>query len=78
MTPLKLFERIKSYYLDPSRIGEILRRYRSLQKHNTTYLSLNRFFHLATAEIVPEFQNQASKKLVSEKLALIRKEGLEW
>ena len=78
MTPLKLFERIKSYYLDPSRIGEILRRYRYLQKHNTTYLSLNRFFHLARAKIVPEFQNQASKKLVSEKLALIRKEGLEW
>ncbi len=68
MTPLKLFERIKSYYLDPSRIGEILRRYRYLQKHNTTYLSLNRFFHLARAKIVPEFQNQASKKLVSEKL----------
>jgi hypothetical protein len=73
MTSFKLFERTESYCFDPSRIGKILRKYRSLQKHNTTYLSLNRFFYLATAKIVPEFQNQAS-----EKMALQHKEGLEW
>jgi len=73
MTSLKLFERTESYCLNPSRIGKILRKYQSPQKQNTTYLSLNRFFYLKTAEIIPGFQNQAS-----EKMALQHKEGLEW
>jgi len=78
MIPFKLFERIEFYYLDPSKRYKILRKYQSLQKYNTTYLyathlSLNRFFHLATAKVVPELQNHAS-----EKIALQRMESLEW
>lgn len=83
MIPFKLFERIESYYLDPSKRYKILRKYQSLQKYNTTYLyatylyatylSLNRFFYLATAKVIPELQNQAS-----EKTALQRMESLEW
>jgi hypothetical protein len=73
MTPFKLFERSESYCLVPSKIGTITGKYRALQKHNLTYLSLNRFFYLATAKVVPEFQNQAS-----ERRALQHKEGLEW
>lgn len=73
MASFKLCERIESYCLDPSKIYKILRKYQSLQKYNITYLSLNRFFQLTTANVVPEFQNQAS-----EKMALQRKEGLEW
>jgi hypothetical protein len=72
MTSFKLFERIESYCLDPSKIYNILRKYQSLQKYNTTYLSLNRFFQLTKANTVPGFQNQAS-----EKTALKLKEGLE-
>ncbi|AKB58029.1 MULTISPECIES: hypothetical protein [Methanosarcina] len=85
MTSCKLFERTESYYLDPSRIGKTLKRYQSLKKHNTTYFSLNRFFHLTTTKRIPGSQNQASKKKApefqnqaSEKLALIFKEDLEW
>lgn len=85
MTSCKLFERTESYCLDPSRIGKTVKIYQSLKKHNITYLSLNRFFHLTTAKIFPEFQNQASEKKApefqnqaSEKLALICKEDLEW
>jgi hypothetical protein len=64
----KLFERIESYYLDPSRVCNIIRKYQSLHKYKTTYLyaaylSLSRFFHLTTAKTVPEFQNQASEKM---------------
>jgi hypothetical protein len=66
MTSCKLFERSESYCFDPSRIGKTLRKYQSLQKHNTIYLSLNRFFHLTTAKIVPESQNQVSEMKVSE------------
>jgi len=84
MTSCKLFERTESYCLDPSKIGKTLKN-QSLQKHNKTYLSLNRFFHLTTTKIFPEFQNQASEKKApefqnqaSEKLALICKEDLEW
>ncbi|WP_292387589.1 hypothetical protein [Methanosarcina sp. UBA5] len=73
MTSLKLFKRTESYCFDPSIIGKTLRKYRSLQKHTTTYLSLNRFFHLTMAKIVLEFQNQTS-----EKMALQHEEGLEW
>jgi hypothetical protein len=83
MTSFKLFERIESYCLNPSKRDTILRKYQSLQKYNTIYLSatclsatcryLSRFFQLTTANVVPEFQNQASKKM-----ALQRKEGLEW
>lgn len=74
----KLFERIESYYLSPSKIGKTLRKHQSLQKYNitdlyATYLSLNRFFQLTTVEAVQEFQNQAS-----EKMALQHKEDLEW
>jgi len=78
MSSFKIFERIESYYFDSSRIYKIIRNYQSLQKYNTTYLyatwlSLNRFFHPATAKVVPELQNQAF-----EKTALRRLEGLEW
>jgi hypothetical protein len=78
MSPFKLSERTESYCLDPSRIGKILRKYQSLQKYNTIYLygtclALNRFFHLATAKVIPELQNKAS-----EKTALQRMENLEW
>ncbi len=73
MTSFELFERTKAYCFDPSKIGKTLGKYQALQKHNTTYNSLKRFFHLATAKVVPEFQNQAS-----EKMALQHKEGLEW
>jgi hypothetical protein len=74
----KLFERIDSYYLSPSKIGKTLRKYQSLQKYNitylyATYLSLNRFFQLTTVKAVQEFQNQTS-----EKMALQHKEDLEW
>jgi len=85
MTSCKLFERTGYYCLGPSRIGKTLKIYQSLKKHNITYLSLNRFFHLTTAKIFPESQNQASEKKVSEfqnqaseKVVSICEEGLEW
>lgn len=74
MTSFELFERTKAYCFDPSKIGKTLGKYQALQKQNTTYLSLNRFFRLAiTVQLAPEFQNQTS-----EKMALQYKEGLEW
>lgn len=63
MMPFELFERIEAYCHDLSKIGKIIRKYQSLQKHNTTFFSLNRFLHLAIAKVVPEFQNQTSKKI---------------
>lgn len=85
MTSCKLFERTDSYCLGPSRIGKTLRKHQSLQKNNITYLSLNRFFRLTTAKIVPESQNQVSEMKVSEfqnqafeKMVLQHKEGLVW
>lgn len=73
MTSFKLFERIDSYRLDLSKIYDILGKYQFLQKYDTTYISLNRFFQLTTVNVVPEFQNQTS-----ESMALKLKEGLEW
>jgi len=62
MTSCKLFERNDSYCLDPSIIGKTLKKQQSLQKHNTTYLTLNRFFYLTTLKIVPGSQNQTSER----------------
>lgn len=64
MTSFELFERTESYCIIPSKIGTALGKYQTLQKHNTVYLSLNRFFHLKIAKVIPEFQNQTSKKIV--------------
>jgi hypothetical protein len=63
----RLFERIDSYYLSPSKIGKTLRKHQSLQKYNVTYLyaiylSLNRFFQFTAVKAVQESQNQASEK----------------
>jgi hypothetical protein len=78
MTSFELFERPESYDLNLSKIYKTLRKHQSLQKYNITHLfatclSLNRFFHLTTANVVPESQNQSS-----EKITLQLKEGLEW
>jgi len=63
MMPFELFERTEAYCHDLSKIGKIIRKYQSLQKHNTTFISLNRFLHLVITKVVPEFQNQTSKKI---------------
>lgn len=76
MTLFEIFERIKSYYFDPSKMYKTLRKYQPLQKpkkYDITYLAFNRFFHLTTAKVVPELQNQTS-----EKAALRHMEALEW
>jgi hypothetical protein len=73
----KIFERIKFHYFDPSKIYKNLKKYQPLQKlqnYDIAYLVFNGFFHLTTAEVIPELQNKTSEKAALQR----RVEAFEW
>lgn len=75
MTLFKLCKRIEYFYLSLLKVHRSLKEYEFSKEYKINDLSLNRFFSLKTAKIVPEIEKLLQ---VLEEMILQHTEDLVW
>jgi|GEM_PF-869326 len=77
MTLFKLFKRIEQCCLNLLNVYKSLKEHESSKEYKITCISLNRSFHLKTAKIAPELENQAYRPFTGKIRASLYRKNLE-